>query len=356
MEINLVEFLAEANERNASDIYIITGKALSMKAGGEIIETHKDSLTPADTQKLMEQIYHYAGRDGIAALLENGDDDFSFSLPGVARFRVSAYRQRGTLAAVIRLVPFGLPDPEKYGIPRIVIEQAERTKGLVLVAGPTASGKTTTLACMIEKINQSRNAHIITIEDPIEFLYKHNKSIVSQRELNLDTKNYAVALRAALRQAPNVILLGEMRDAETIDTAMTAAETGHLVFSTLHTVGAANTIDRIVDAFPPKQQDQIRMQISMTLEAVISQQLVPKIGGGITAVFEVMIANDAIRNLIREGKTHQIDSVITSSTAKGMATMDSGILKLFQEGIISRATALSYATQPELMRRRIAAV
>ncbi|MDR3305212.1 MAG: PilT/PilU family type 4a pilus ATPase [Clostridiales Family XIII bacterium] len=350
----LDSILRDAAERNASDIYLVSGKPLSIKVGGEIIEVTADRLMPDHTHDLLQEIYALASGRSIERVEETGDDDFSFSLGGVARFRVSAFKQRGTLAAVIRVVAFDLPDPASLDIPQIALGLAQRKKGLVLVTGPTGSGKSTTLACMIDVINKTRNAHIITLEDPIEFLHRHSQSIVSQREISLDTKSYVVALRAALRQAPNVILLGELRDSETIEIAMTAAETGHLVLSTLHTVGAANTIDRIVDAFPANQQGQIRVQLAMVLGAVVSQQLVPKHDGGVLPAFEVMIVNDAIRNMIRESKIHQIDGVITSSAADGMMTMDSSLLKLFKSGQISDMTAAAFATQPELMKKRIA--
>lgn len=354
MDLVLENVLKEATEKSASDIYLVSGKPLSMKVGGEIIEFHDSRLMPDDTYGYIEEIYKLASDRSISRVQETGDDDFSFSLAGVARFRVSAFKQRGTLAAVIRIVAFDLPDPSALDIPQIALDQSTRKKGLVLVTGPTGSGKSTTLACLINEINKARNAHIITIEDPIEFLHRHNKSIVSQREVTLDTQNYAVALRAALRQAPNVILLGELRDSETIEIAMTAAETGHLVLSTLHTIGSANTIDRIVDAFPATQQGQIRVQLAMVLGAVISQQLVPKISGGVLPAFEVMIVNDAIRNMVRESKIHQIDGVITSSAADGMMTMDGSLLKLYREKQISDLTAIAFSTQPELMRKRLA--
>jgi twitching motility protein PilT len=352
--MDLDNLLRTAAERQASDIYMISGRPLSYKINGLIVECGEERLLPDDTAALLEEIYMISSQRDINRVKEGGDDDFSFSLPGIARFRVSAYKQRGTLAAVIRVVAFDLPDPSSLGIPDIVLQQAQKKKGLVLVTGPAGSGKSTTLSCMIDQINKTRNSHIITLEDPIEFLHRHDKSIVSQREIMLDTDSYVVALRAALRQAPDVILLGELRDSETINIAMTAAETGHLVISTLHTVGAANTIDRIVDAFPANQQGQIRVQLAMVLQSVISQQLVPKVDEKIMPVFEIMIVNDAIRNMVRESKIHQIDSVITSSQAEGMVTMDGSLLKSYKEGSISDTTAVAFATQPELMKKKIA--
>ena len=352
--IDLETLLRKAADDNASDIYLISGRPLSCKINGVIVEMSEDRLMPEDTQALIEEIYRMSSNRGITRVSEKGDDDFSFSLPGVARFRVSAYKQRGTLAAVIRVVAFDLPEPSSLGIPQVILSLAQKKKGLVLVTGPAGSGKSTTLSCMIDQINCTRNAHIITLEDPIEFLHRHNMSIVSQREISLDTSSYVVALRAALRQAPDVILLGELRDSETINIAMTAAETGHLVISTLHTVGAANTIDRIVDAFPANQQGQIRVQLAMVLQSVVSQQLVPNKDGHVVPAFEIMIVNDAIRNMIRESKIHQIDSVITSSQAEGMVTMDTNLLKMYKEGQISDITALAFSTQPELMKRKMA--
>lgn len=351
--MNLNGILELANEKKTSDIYMVSGRPLSFKVNGKITEISDKKLLPEDTEKLLKEIYELAHNRDISRVVEGGDDDFSFSLPGISRFRVSAYKQRGTLAAVIRVVAFDLPDPTELGIPETVLKQAEKKKGLVLVTGPAGSGKSTTLSTMIDRINHTRNAHIITLEDPIEFLHRHDKSIVSQREISLDTGSYPVALRAALRQAPDVILLGELRDSETINIAMTAAETGHLVISTLHTVGAANTIDRIVDAFPAEQQGQIRVQLGMVLQSVISQQLVPDINNEILPVFEVMVVNDAIKNMIRESKIHQIDSVISSSQADGMATMDGSLLKLYKEGKITDITALAYCTNQELMKKRL---
>jgi twitching motility protein PilT len=351
--MQLEEILKIAATEGASDIYLISGRPISYKVNGEITMMAEERLTPADTHEMISRIYEMASERSMTRVDENGDDDFSFSLPNIARFRVNTYKQRGTVAAVIRIVAFELPDPSTLGVPQIVLDQSQRRKGLVLVTGPAGSGKSTTLSCIIDQINRTRNDHIITLEDPIEFLHRHNKSIVSQREINLDTESYVIALRAALRQAPDVILIGELRDSETIDIAMTAAETGHLVISTLHTVGAANTIDRVLDAFPPNQQGQIRVQLAMVLQSVISQQLVRSTDDSIIPVFEIMIVNDAIRNMVRESKIHQIDSVITSSQADGMITMDASLLSLYKEGRIAADTAVAYATQPELMKKRL---
>ena len=347
--------LQEAVQKGASDIFIVSGLPLSYKIGNQIITQEGDKLIPARTAELIAGIYQLAGERDMKGLRETGDDDFSFSLRGVSRFRVSTYRQRGSLAAVIRVVAFDLPDPKALGIPGTVLGLAERTKGLVLVTGPAGSGKSTTLACVIDRINNTRNAHVITLEDPIEYLHSHKKSVVSQREISTDTISYVTALRAALRQAPDVILLGEMRDQETIATAMTAAETGHLVFSTLHTVGAANTIDRVIDAFPPNQQAQVRIQLSMILQGVVSQQLIPAEDGSVAAAFEIMLCNGAIRNMIRESKIHQIDTVIYSSAGEGMMSMDASILELYKQGRISAHNAVIYSTNADLMAKKVGA-
>ena len=308
--MQLTEMLKEAVEKGASDIFIVSGLPLAYKINNSIHNQSEQKLYPDVTRAMILEIYELASQRDPKRLLEKGDDDFSFSLVGISRFRVSTYKQRGSLAAVIRVVKFDLPDPVLLGVPQTVLDLGQLKKGLVLVTGPAGSGKSTTLACIIDLINRSRNCHVITLEDPIEYLHSHKKSVVSQREISNDTESYVTALRAALRQAPNVILLGEMRDYETISTALTAAETGHLVFSTLHTVGAANTIDRVIDAFPPSQQPQIRVQLSMVLQAVVSQQLIPAKDGSVAPAFEIMKANGAIRNMIRESKVHQIDTVI----------------------------------------------
>jgi len=285
--------------------------------------------------------------------IQSGDDDFSFSISGLGRFRCNAYKQRGSMAAVLRVVSFTLPDAAELHIPPAVTGLYKTRKGLVLITGSAGSGKSTTLACIIDRINRNFHDHIITIEDPIEFLHTHHDSIVSQREIAHDTVGYVEALRAALRQSPDVILLGEMRDFETIQTAITAAETGQLVLSTLHTIGAAKTIDRVIDVFPPNQQQQIRIQLSMVLQAVVSQQLVPATDGALRPAFEVMVVNSAIRNLIREGKTHQLDNVIFSGGSEGMISMDSDLFRLYSEGVISKETARMYSTNLESMEKRL---
>ncbi len=358
MDIDIIEILKKAVEENVSDIFIISGCPLSFKTSNHIhpIQNHELSeynLKPEDTRKCIEKIYSLSNNRNMEPFLTSGDDDFSFSVDGLCRFRCNTYSQRGSMAAVLRGVAFQLPNPEELHIPDSVIGLSSSKKGLVLITGSAGSGKSTTLACIIDKINHTRNSHIITIEDPIEFLHKHDLSIVSQRELAHDTCGYVQALRAALRQAPDVILLGEMRDYETITTAMTAAETGQLVLSTLHTVGAANTIDRIVDVFPPNQQQQIRVQLSMVLQAVVSQQLIPAKDGTLLPVFEIMLVNSAIRNLIRESKVHQIDNAIYSASGEGMIAMDADIYRLYSEGKITRDNALIYATNPESLAKKL---
>lgn len=344
--------LEEATKREASDIFIIAGRPLTYKSKGIMNTLDDQRMEPKDTFQFVSAIYTLAERS-IDDFDRTGDDDFSFAIPGVSRFRVSTFKQRGSYSAVIRVISFTLPHPSELGIPDAVMELADSRSGMILVTGPAGSGKSTTLACLIDKINHEREAHIITLEDPLEFLHRHEKSIVSQREINTDTENYLTALRAALRQSPDVILLGEMRDYETINTAVTAAETGHLIFSSLHTIGAANTIDRIIDVFPASQQHQISIQLASVLQAVISQKLVPSVSGEMVPAFEIMVLTPAIRNLIREGKVHQIDGIIYTSAAENMIAMDSSILDLYKKGIIDRHTAISEAVNPEIMEKRL---
>lgn len=351
--MNVKELLTTAVEQDAADIFLVPGMPFSYKIGGRIIYQGQEKIMPEEMDRMITQIYELAKNRDMAKVREHGDDDFSFVIPGVSRFRANIFRQRGSLAGIIRVVRFELPDPEALHLPKMIIDVARMTKGMVLVTGPAGSGKSTTLACIIDEINRTRNAHVITLEDPIEYLHRHKMSVVTQREIVTDTDSYLTGLRASLRQAPDVILLGEMRDHETISTAMTAAETGHLILSTLHTIGAANTIDRVIDAFPPGQQQQIRTQLSMVLDAVISQQLIPTLDGGVQPAFEVMFLNNAIRNMIRESKIHQIDGVIATSQGEGMISMDNSIISLYRKGAISRENAIAYSSNSELMAKKL---
>ncbi len=349
--MDIVDILKSAASNQAADIFIVSGAALSYKAQGKMYQIDDTPLTPEDTKRLILQIYQLAKLDVDENSMPEREKDFSVSVAGIGRFRANIYKQRSSYSAVLRYVPFELPDSERLGIPEQVMQLAESKSGIVLITGVASSGKSTTLSCIINRINQTRAGHIITIEDPIEFLHRHKRCIVSQREINIDTDSYIDALRAALRQSPDVILLGEMRDYETISIAMTAAETGQLVLSTLHTLGAANTIDRIIDVFPINQQHQIRVQLSMVLNAVVCQQLLPAVDGGLIPAFEIMTSNSAIRTLIRDEKTHQIDTILQSSA--GMQTMDSCIVKLFRDGKITAQTAVDYAYYPDIMAKRI---
>lgn len=351
MEIS--EILHEAVKREASDIFLIAGLPLTYKVNGRQYR-EGNPMSPDDTAALIRAIYTLCGRTQEILKQNDRDDDFSFSIHDLGRFRANVLHQRGTLAAVLRVIQFGLPDPAALGIPEAVMAAAKNRKGLVLVTGPAGSGKSTTLACLIDAINREREGHIITMEDPIEYIHRHRKCIVTQREIGVDAPTYVSALRSALRESPDVILLGEMRDYETIEVAMTAAETGELLFSTLHTVGAANTVDRIIDVFPADEQHQIRLQLSMVLQAVISQQLVPTADGGQTVAFEIMTATPAIRNLIREAKSYQIDAAIQSGAADGMCTMDSSLCRLYTQKRITRETALAYSVHYETMEKKLA--
>lgn len=349
---DLKTYLEQAVQMQVSDLFLVAGGPVSVKVDGHLRALSEERLLPPDTNKLIMEIYELAGRP-IEAFRNSGDDDFSFSLPGLARFRVNTYHQRGSMAAVIRVVAFSIPDWESLGIPAQVMELSNLHHGMVLVTGTAGSGKSTTQACVIDRINKNRDCHIITLEDPIEFLHRNIRSIVSQREIAIDTQDLLSALRACLRQAPDVILLGEMRDGETIRTAMTAAETGHLVISTLHTKGTANAIDRMIDAFPASQQGQARVQLAMVLETVVAQQLIPGINGELLPVFEILHMNSAAKNLVREGKTHQLPNLIAAGGAEGMVSMDQSILALYKAGKISRETALGYADNPEQLVRRL---
>ena len=352
--MDLIPLLKRMIDEKASDIFVVAGRPLTFEAHGRFMQLEGAPLMPSDTKKVLEEIYRLADRD-FKIMLENvnHDEDFSFAISGVGRFRANAFRQRGSYSAIIRVIPFGLPNPAEYNIPEEVLSLSRLNKGLVLVTGPAGSGKTTTLTCIIDRLNHERIGHIITMEDPIEYVHRHESCIVTQREIPTDVATYAEALRSALRQAPDVVLLGEMRDPETVATAMTAAEMAQLLFSTLHTTSAANTVDRIVDTFPAEQQFQIRIQLSLVLQAIVCQQLVPTTDGRVTPVFEIMRSNPAIRNLIRERKTHQIDSVIAAGGKEGMRTMDQSLFSLAKEGRITAETALRFCIHEEALRKRL---
>ena len=348
----LMENLKRAVADQASDLFIVAGGPVSEKLDGRIRPIDDKRLLPPDTQGLISEIYAMANRS-MDNYLVHGDDDFSFAVPGLARFRVNAYRQRGSMAAVVRVVSFDIPNWEAIHIPEEVMALANTAHGMILVTGTAGSGKSTTQACVIDRINKTRDCHIITLEDPIEFLHRNQRSIVSQREIAIDTEDYLSALRSCLRQAPDVILLGEMRDAETIRTAITAAETGHTLIATLHTKGAVNAIDRILDNFPSTHQAQIRAMLASVLRTVVSQQMLPDKWGGMVPAFEIMHMNSAIRSLIRDNKNHQIENAMTAGRAEGMITMDQSILNLYREGMITEEVALEYAEHPEQLKRQL---
>lgn len=352
MDIN--DLLTMVVQNKASDLHLTVGIPPTLRLNGQLVHMDLPPLRDADTFELIGQLL-----DGKPVLMEKfrekGEVDFSYAVSGVGRFRVNVFKQRGSWATALRMISVKIPTMEELGLPRKVIEDlAEHTRGLILITGPTGSGKSTTLATMIDYMNNTRSEHILTLEDPIEYLHQHKRSMVNQREVGFDTLNYADALRAALREDPDIILVGEMRDQETIATAITAAETGHLVLSTLHTIGAAQTIDRIIDVFPPHQQQQIRVQLANMLRGVISQQLLPRCDvKGRCAALEIMIGSAAIANLVREGKTHQIYSQIQTGGLSGMVTMDASIAKHYREGHITRETAEHYSQVKDEFKRLI---
>lgn len=349
--ITIEELLSIAAEHGASDVHITVGVPPKMRINGALYNMDYPALFPQDTEPIIMSIMDRRRKEIFD---ETGEVDFSISVPQIGRYRVNIFKQRGSMAASLRVVGTDIPTADSLGVPKAVQELYSKRRGLVLVTGPTGSGKSTTLASLINLINSERTDHIITLEDPIEYLHNHKKSMINQREVGLDTMSYAAALRAALREDPDVILVGEMRDLDTISIAITAAETGHLVFSTLHTIGAASTIDRVIDVFPTHQQQQIRIQLSMVLEAVISQQLIPTSDGkGRVAAFEVMLANAAIKNMIREGKTYQIQSMIQTNGKLGMITMDDALYNLYRMGKITGEQALIFAQDQQAVEKRL---
>ena len=350
--MNITEILQKAIEAEASDIFLIAGLPVTLKCHGHQQRLDGERMMPEPIAELIDEIYRLGNREKTN--LQRGlDDDFSVTISQMGRFRVNVFRQRGSLAAVIRVIRFGLPDPKELGIPEEVLSMADNKKGLVLITGSAGTGKSTTLACMIDRINKSRDGHVITMEDPIEYIHRHDKSIVTQREISIDTPGYLESLRSALRESPDVILLGEMRDYDTISAAMTAAETGVLLLSTLHTSGAANTINRILDVFPANQQQQVKIQLAQILKGIVCQQLVPGVDGGLIPVFEVMKSTVAVQNMIRESKLHQLESVMQAGSADGMCTMDGSLLNLYKERKITKDTALLSCVNYENMVKRL---
>ncbi|MCI7469366.1 MAG: type IV pilus twitching motility protein PilT [Lachnospiraceae bacterium] len=345
------ELVEKAKEVNASDIHIGVGQAPCLRIDGRITPLGEEKYGP---REMLDVLNKMLTGEQAKELKEVGELDMPYSIPGVARLRINVYRQRGTYAVAARLLNPSIPKPYDLGIPDSVVKCCDKRRGLILFTGPTGSGKSTSLASLIDYINSKYPYHIITFEDPVEYLHRHKKCIVHQREVGTDTHSYAAALRGALREDPDVILVGEMRDLDTISLACTAAETGHLVFSTLHTVSAVDTVNRIIDVFPPHQQQQIRTQLADILECVVAEQLLPKIEGkGRVGVFEVMLGNNAIRNYIREGKTFQITSTMQTSRAQGMITMDEALQQLYNNGQISRDTAIRFAKDKVAQEARI---
>ncbi len=344
----LKELLLNTIEMGASDLHLTVAVPPTVRKNGKLVQIGKENLLPDDIERFAREILEGKYEE----YLEIGEYDISYSLTGVGRFRVNVFKQRNSDAIAIRVIALKIPTLEELRYPVVLKEIANKQRGLILVTGPTGSGKSTTLAAMINEINSSRQGHIITLEDPIEYLHKHKSCIINQREIGKDSKSYQNALKAILREDPDVILVGEMRDLETISIAITAAETGHLVLSTLHTIGAAKTIDRIIDVFPPYQQQQVKVQLSSVLQAVVSQQLIEKSdGSGRTAALEVMVTTPGIQNLIREGKTHQIESAVQTGSKYGMKTMDMSLADLYKRGEISSESALSYAVDRETLKR-----
>ena len=348
--IDFSKVVHTALEREASDLHLTVGLPPVYRIDGELVNEDTDPLCNADVESALRQL---ATEAQVKELREVGESDFAVTFEGTIRMRCNAFYQQGDTALALRLLPLKVPTVEDLDLPPVIVEQSEKPRGLVLLTGPTGSGKSSTLAALLDHINKTRRRHIITLENPIEFVYTHDKCIINQREVGDDTGSFAAGLRAALRQDPDVILVGEMRDLETISTAITAAETGHLVFGTLHTKGAANTIDRIIDVFPPEQQEQVRIQLADVLECVVSKALLPKIGGGRSPAYEILVATPAVRSLIRQNKSFQITSTMQTGKRQGMQLMDDALGDLVRKGQVKLEDALALANDPAALRSQL---
>lgn len=349
MAYDLMEILLKAIELKASDVHFTVSRPPTLRVRGELLPYGEELLTPDETREIC---YYLMSEDKKAIFEEKGEVDFSWALPSTSRYRVNIYKQRGSCTAALRMINTRIPTVEELRLPPVLNTLALKPRGLFLVTGPTGSGKSTTLAAMVGHINNNRKCHILTIEDPIEYMHRHGKCMVNQREIGSDSRSFSNALRAALREDPDVIMVGEMRDFETISTAISAAETGHFVLSTLHTTTAAQTVDRIIDTFPPHQQQQVRTQLSSSLQGIVCQQLIKSADGKmVVPAMEVLVVNDAIRNLIREGKNHQIDTVLQTNIKNGMMPMDYSLAQLARSKVITSEEAFLRCVDPEIFKR-----
>jgi twitching motility protein PilT len=349
--MDIRELLQIAVDNKASDIHLLCDSPATIRVNGVLLSLNNKGIMTQET--IQDLVWQMVNNEQREILTVNREVDFSFEFESKARFRVNAYFQKGTLAASLRLIPFEIRSIEELGLPKICHTFAKLRQGFILYTGPTGCGKSTTIAAIVNEINQERQEHIVTIEDPIEFIFPKGKSLVSQRGLHSDTHSWDIALRSILREDPNIVFIGEMRDYETISSALTIAETGHLVFATLHTNSAAQSIDRIVDVFPEHAKGQVRMQLSLTLEAVVSQRLLPSLDRGRVVATEIMIATPAVRNSIREGKTHMLDNIIQTSGELGMMTFEASLASLVREGKVSREIAEEYALRPDELARQL---
>ncbi len=347
---NLKSLLELMNEKNASDLHLSIGSPPRMRINGQLNPIDDNKLNAEKIKKLLQE---YLSDEQLQNIIDGNEFDFTIGIPGLSRFRVNAFKQRGSIVAAFRRLPFEVPNIQNLGFSETILKLTEQRKGLILITGGTGSGKSTTLATMVQKISSELEGHIITIEDPIEYLYPHSKALINQREIGIDSPTFAGALKSALRQDPDLVVIGELRDAESMATALTIAETGHLVLATLHTNNAAGTITRLVDVFPPEKQEVIRMNLSMSLVAIISQQLIPNIENERSLALEILVNTPSIKALIRENNIHQIDNYILSGAKDGMIRMDDSILALYNDNLITKENALYYAHKPSELAKKL---